>query len=136
MKQLTLDIARKLIDICYEKAVEKGHKMVFAVANDHGELMAFNKMDGALLVSTEIAINKSWTSVALKMPTAQFQQLIQPGGDLYGMENSHGGRLITLGGGIPLFDGENVVGAIGVSGGSAEEDAEVAQFAVEYFEKL
>ena len=131
--KMNLDLAQQLLSACLEAAAERGHKMVVAVADEHGDLLAFAKMDGALLVSTEIAINKAFTVVALRMPTAQFGELVQPGRDLFGMNTTHAGRLVTLGGGLPLVHNDLVIGGIGVSGGSALEDAEVAEAAVNYF---
>lgn len=135
MKRINLDLAQELLSICLKAAQERGHRMVVAISDERGELIAFAKMDGALIVSTEIAINKAFTVVALRMPTATFGSLVQPGADLFGMNTTHNGRLVTLGGGLPLHDGDTVVGGIGVSGGSAEEDTEVAQVAVDYFRR-
>lgn len=136
MKSINLAIAQEILKVCLEAAEERGHNMVVAVSNAHGDLVAFAKMDEALLVSTEIAINKAYTVVALRMPTAQFSALVQPGADLFGMNTTHGGRLVTLGGGIPLVVDGVVVGGIGVSGGSALEDAEVAQVGVDFFSAM
>lgn len=135
-KKVTLDVARQLMDACYAKAKELEVKVVMSVSNEHGDLIAFNRMEGAFLVSTEISINKAWTVVALKMPTSRFAELVLPGQELYGMENTNNHKLITLGGGIPLFDGDEVVGGIGVSGSSAELDAVVAQAGVDLFNKM
>jgi len=135
-KKLTLDVARTLIDACYEKSKELNLRMVISVTNENGDLVAFNRMEGALIVSAELSMNKAWTSAALRISTADFAKYIQPGGPLYGIENSHNQRFVTLAGGIPLFSGDQLAGGIGVSGGSSKEDTEIAQVAVDLFNSI
>lgn len=136
VKQVNLDVARAMVDACYAKAKEMNLKVVMAVADSHGDVLVLNRMDGAFLVSNDLAASKAWTVVALKMPTSTFAELILPGQPLYGMENSNGHRLATLGGGIPiLFEGE-VIGGVGVSGATAEEDAIIAQAGIDCFQAM
>lgn len=134
--EMNMDLAKKIVDACYEDAKKKGLDMVFAVVNKHGELLAFNRMDEALLVSTKLAENKAWTAAALKMSTAELNLLIQPGGEFYGLQNFQDGRVVPFAGGIPLKSGDKIIGAVGVSGGSGEEDAGVCQAGVDYFNSL
>lgn len=131
--KITLDVARKLADACYEKAQEMNLKVAISVVDDHGDLVAFNKMDGSLIVSGELSMNKAWTSAALRIPTADFQKYIQPGAPLYGIELTHNQRFVSLAGGLPLVAGGAVVGGVGISGGSSKEDTEIAQAAIEKF---
>ncbi|MDX6656813.1 MAG: hypothetical protein QOH62_1606 [Solirubrobacteraceae bacterium] len=112
------------------KAVEIGVPMNIAVVDEGGNLVAFARMDDAWLGSIDIAQNKAYTARAFDMPTKDLAPLAQPGGPLYGIEASNRGRLIVFAGGIPLVSGGRVVGAIGVSGGSVEQDQEVAEAGV------
>jgi ATP:cob(I)alamin adenosyltransferase len=107
----------------------------FAVCNETGDLQYFRRMPGALRVSISISENKAYTAANLKMKTEELAPLVQPGGQLYGMNISYP-KLITFGGGIPLKIGGRVVGGVGVSGGTAEEDILIANKAIEAFAKL
>lgn len=84
-------------------------------------------MDGALLASIEISINKAHTSVAFRLPTSALDSLARPEGELFGINTLGGGRYVTFAGGIPVFYGNDIVGAIGVSGGTVQEDEKVAE---------
>lgn len=130
--RVTLETARLMIDACLNKAREMNLRIIVAVADDHGDLIAFNKMDGSLLISTEIAINKAWTSVAIKMTSNQFGQLAN-NGPLAWVTGTNGHRLIAVAGGLPLIAEGEIVGGIGVSGATAEEDELIAQAGVDVF---
>ena len=134
MADVTLDIAKEVIATAEEKANEIDVPMCIAVMDEGANLVGFHRMDGALLASIDIAQNKAYSSVTLKMDTETIHDVSQPGESLYGLGNTNGGRIVTFGGGFPLEDDGNVVGGIGVSGGSAEEDMEVARAGVETFE--
>ncbi len=136
VNKITLDAARKMIDACYEKAKGMNIKVAISVTDEHGDLVAFNKMEGSLLVSAELSMNKAWTATALRIPTADFQKYIQPGAPLYGIELSHNQRFVSLAGGLPLKAEGAVVGGIGVSGGSSKDDTEIAQSAVDLFNSV
>lgn len=127
MKSLTLDIALKICDAARKKAEEIQQPMVIAVTDQSGYLILLNRMDRALLASVEIAKDKAFTAVMFKMPTEELAKLSVPGGQLYGVNTVANGRIIVFGGGIPVFWGEEIVGAIGVSGGSVSEDISVAK---------
>jgi uncharacterized protein GlcG (DUF336 family) len=127
---VTLSAAQAILMAAQAKAAEIDVPMNIAVVDEGGNLVAFARMDGAWLGSIDIAQNKAYTARAFDMPTKELAPLAQPGGPLYGIEASNGGRLIVFAGGIPLVSGGRVVGAIGVSGGSVEQDQEVAEAGV------
>src|ERR1019366_10073291 len=123
---LTLAAVERIVGAAKKKAAEINTKMDIAVVDAGGNLKAFVRMDGAWLGSVDIAQRKARTARWFDMDTGVIGTLSQPGGPLYGIEHSNGG-LITFPGGIPLknADGE-VVGAIGVSGSTVENDHSVA----------
>lgn len=123
-----LDTAMKMVEASEAKAVEISVPMVISVVDMGGNLVLLHRMENSLLASLEIAPNKAFTSVALKMPSADVQALAQEGSELQGIAVEHAGRLVEFGGGIPLYDADGVqIGAIGVSGGSVAEDTSVAE---------
>lgn len=128
---VTLDQARGIVDAAREKAKEIDVPMNIAVVDAGNNLTAFARMDGAWLGSIDIAQNKAYTARAFDMPTQDLVPLAQPGEPLYGIEASNHGRVIVFAGGIPLMSGDEVVGAVGVSGGTVDQDQEVAQAGVE-----
>jgi uncharacterized protein GlcG (DUF336 family) len=134
--QMTLDLALRLIAAAREKAYEIGVPMVIAVVDDGGNLVAQQRMDNALLVSISISLNKAYTAVALKLPTHALAPLAQPEKPLFGIHNADGGRIIIFGGGFPLKAGGAIIGGIGVSGGSVEQDMECAQAATKLMEQI
>ncbi|MDF2683308.1 MAG: polymerase subunit delta [Brevibacillus sp.] len=123
-----------MIESAENEAKRIGVPMVISVVDEGGNFIACHRMDDALLVSVDIAQNKAWTSVAMKMPTAILAQLSAPGAELYGINTTNNGRVVVFGGGIPLHQQNEIVGAVGVSGGSVEQDIQVAQAAVQSFE--
>ena len=132
-KTVTLDAAQKVVDGARAKADEIGVPMNIAVVDDGNNLTAFARMDGAWLGSIDISQNKAYTARSFDMSTKDLAPLAQPNQPLYGIEASNQGQLIVFAGGIPLMDGDDVVGAIGVSGGSVDEDHEVAEAGVAAF---
>lgn len=123
-----LDMAIKMVEASEQKAVEISVPMVISVADMGGNLVLLHRMENSLLASLEIAPNKAFTAVALKMPSADVQALAQEGSELQGIAVEHAGRLVEFGGGIPLYDADGIqIGAIGVSGGSVAEDTSVAE---------
>jgi uncharacterized protein GlcG (DUF336 family) len=125
-KSITLSAAQVVIDVARARATEIGVPMNIAVVDAGGNLVAFARMDDAWLGSIDIAKNKAYTARAFDMPTKDLAPLAQPGGPLYGIEASNQGHVIVFAGGIPLVAEGRVVGAIGVSGGSVDEDRDVA----------
>jgi uncharacterized protein GlcG (DUF336 family) len=136
MTDVTLDVAKELIAAAEERADEIDVPMCIAVMDDGANLVGFHRMDDALLASISISQNKAYSAVSLKLDTETVWEVSQPGESLYGLGNTNDGRIITFGGGIPLESDGTVVGGIGVSGGSAEEDVDVASAAVDAFESL
>jgi len=117
-------------------AADLGIMMAIALADEEGSLLFFIRMDKALPASTEIAISKAYTAAALRMSTREAGRLALPGEALYGIQHTHSGKIILFGGGIPLCLGGQVVGGIGVSGGTVEEDELVAEAAVKAFAEM
>src|SRR3984957_7864647 len=124
-QDLTLEVAERIVGAAKKKAAEINTKMDIAVVDAGGNLKAFVRMDGAWLGSIDISIKKAHTARWFDMNTGEMGKLSQPGGPLFGIEHSNGG-LITFPGGVPLKEGGNVIGAIGVSGSSVENDHTVA----------
>lgn len=130
MSDITLEQAQKIVAAAEAKAVEIGTKMDIAVVDAGANLKAFVRMDGAWLGSIDISIKKAKTARFFDMPTGEIGKLSQPGGALYNIEHSNGG-LITFPGGIPLKNAAGeIIGAIGVSGSTVEDDHTVAEAGV------
>jgi len=128
---ITLEQAQAAIHAAHQKALDMGVKMNIAVVDAGANLTAFIRMDDAWLGSLDISIKKAKTARFFDMPTGAIGGLSQPGGPLYNIEHSNGG-LITFPGGIPIMDsGNRVIGAIGVSGSTVEDDHAVAQAGVD-----
>ena len=126
-RELTVEAAQAVLDAAAKKAGELNAKMNIAVVDAGMNLKAFLRMDDAWLGSIDIAIKKARTSRSFDMPTGELGKLSQPGGALFNIEHSNGG-LITFPGGIPLTaDDGTIIGAIGVSGSTVEDDHAVAQ---------
>ncbi|KWX66097.1 heme-binding protein [Mycobacterium sp. NAZ190054] len=129
MTSLPLTKAQAIVDAAIAKAHEIGQPMNIAVVDDGGHLIAFARMDGAIKASIDIATRKARTSIMMNAPTAALTDLVQPGAELYGLEQLSGG-LVIFGGGIPLEVDGTIVGAIGVSAGSVAQDVAVAEAGV------
>lgn len=124
---ITLAQAEKLVSAAKEKAKSLDTKMNIAVVDAGANLVAFVRMDGAWLGSLDISIKKAKTARYFDMNSGDVGELSQPGGSLYNIEHSNGG-LITFPGGVPIKNGsEEIIGAIGVSGSSVENDHAVAE---------
>ena len=131
---LSLEKARKIIRAGERKAKEMNIAAVFAVVNPEGNLIIEERMDNAILVSIEVAYKKAYTAAALKLNTEDLTALVQPGAMFYGLQSDP--KYIVFGGGMLLKVDGKIVGAIGVSGGSAQEDIEIAKACVEAFETI
>jgi uncharacterized protein GlcG (DUF336 family) len=123
---VSLDDARRVIAAAEKKAREIGQPMNIAVADEGGNLVAHIRMDGAWLGSIDISINKAFTARAFDISTKDLATQSQSGGQFFGIHVSNGGRVMIFAGGVPLKRDGQVVGAIGVSGGSGEQDHTVA----------
>ena len=124
---ITLNDARRVIAAAEKKAHEIGQPMNIAVADAGGNLVAHVRMDGAWMGSVDISIKKAWTSRAFDISTKDLSKFAQPGEDFYGIHASNGGKVMIFAGGVPLKQGNAVVGAIGVSGGMGKQDQAVAE---------
>lgn len=136
MSKVNLEAAKKIIAAAEEAAADIGVQMVITVLDDGGNLVASHRMDDAWLASIDIAQNKAWTAVALKMPTSNLEAATIPEAELYGLNTTNQGRIVIFGGGFPLEKDGKVTGAIGVSGSSVENDVKVAEAGVKAFESL
>ena len=124
---ITLDQAEQAVTAAKAKAIELGTKMNISVVDAGANILAFARMDGAWLGSADISVKKAKTARFFDMNTGIVGSLSQPGGSLYNIEHSNGG-LITFPGGVPITNAEGVViGAIGVSGSTVENDHAVAE---------
>ena len=133
-KVMDLEKAKGIIAAVEARAKEQGKHAVIAVCNAEGNPIAVHVMDGAFLVSYEVAVKKAYTAVAVKMSTMELSALCQPGGTFYGLQALE--RVITFGGGIPLYCDGVIVGGLGVSGGTGEEDHDLALFGAAVFQTL
>ncbi|MDT5151741.1 MAG: hypothetical protein QOI01_3474 [Mycobacterium sp.] len=129
MTAITLSAATKVVAAATEKARAIGQPMNIAVVDDGGHLVAFARMDGSIKASIDISIRKARTSILMNTPTSALTPLVQPGAELYGLEQTSGGMVI-FGGGIPLTVDDVVIGAVGVSAGSVDQDVSVAEAGV------
>jgi uncharacterized protein GlcG (DUF336 family) len=127
MSGVRLADARRVIAAAEKKAAEIGQPMNIAVADEGGNLVSHVRMDGAWLGSIDISINKAFTSRAFDITTKDLATHSQSGGQFFGIHVSNGGRIMIFAGGVPLKRGGVVVGAIGVSGGSGDQDHAVAE---------
>ena len=133
IKTVNLDIAQQLLDIGISKAKELQSPSNIAIADAYGYLLAHVRMDQAQLPSIEHSINKAYTSALFQKPTHELKEPSEPKGELYGLNQTLNQRVIVFAGGVPLFLNEHVVGAVGVSGGTAEQDQSIAQAIADHF---
>ncbi len=132
--KMTLDMARKLIKAVEDEASRIGVKAVVAVSDGGANTVAVECMDDAYIASFDIAVNKAFTSVSLKMSTKTLSELSQPGKDLYGIQFTNNGKIVIFGGGETLCSTNGIIGGLGVSGGSLEQDTYLSDFGKKYFE--
>jgi uncharacterized protein GlcG (DUF336 family) len=130
---VTLGEARKVIAAAEQKAAEIKQPMNIAVVDEGGNLVSHARMDGAWIGSIDISINKAFTSRAFDISTKDLAQYSQSGGQFFGIHVSNHGRVMIFAGGIPLKRAGKVVGAVGVSGGSGEQDQDVAEAGAKAF---
>ena len=133
---VTPRLAHKLADAVRRRAREMGVKAVVAVSDAHANPVLCEAEQGAFIASWDIALNKSYTVVALKMSTAELAKLAAPGAELYGIQFTNGGKIVVFGGGEPLEADGKIVGGLGVSGGSAEQDTALAAYGRQIFKEI
>lgn len=129
---LTLSVCDRMVEAGIKRAEAIGVPMVLAVVNESGNTVELRRMDDALEVSVELAPHKAYTAATVRMPSHELAELSQPGQPLFGIDVNMP-RLTLIGGGLPLKVNGKVVGAVGVSGGSVEQDIDVAQAMVAAF---
>ena len=133
---MDLRLAKALIDRIEHKASEMGVRAVIAVSDASGRPVAIHVMDGAYIGSFDIALNKTYTSAAFRMSTAKLGELAAPGGSLYGIQFTNQGKVVIFGGGEPLMWNGEMIGAVGVSGGTAEQDTVLGAYGRDILEEV
>lgn len=128
-QSVSLDDALRVIGAGRSRADEIASPSNIAVVDAGGNLVAHARMDGAWIGSIDIAINKAYTARALDIPTGELAAAAAPGQQFYGIHASNGGRIMIFAGGIPLRKDNEIIGAVGVSGGTGEQDTTVAEAA-------
>jgi uncharacterized protein GlcG (DUF336 family) len=131
LQTVTLEDARRIIAAGEREAESQGQPVNIAVVDAGGNLVAHIRQDGAWIGSVDVAINKAFSARAFDVSTAGLGENAQPGGQFYGIQDSNHGRVMIFAGGVPLMSGDEVVGAVGVSGGTGEQDQAVASAAAE-----
>src|SRR3954471_12212279 len=126
LQAVTLEAARRVIAAGEREAESQGQPMNIAVVDAGGNLVAHISQDGAWIGSVDVAINKAFSARAFDVSTQGLGENAQPGGQFYGIQDSNHGRIMIFAGGVPLMSGDAVVGAVGVSGGTGEQDQAVA----------
>ena len=133
--KMTLALADKLSDAVIDKALQMGVRAVVCVSDSAGNPKVVKSADDAYIASYDVAVNKAFTVVALKMSTIKLKPLAQPGASLYGIQFTNGGKIVIFGGGDELYSTKGeIVGGLGVSGGSEEQDTALSAWGKKYFE--
>src|SRR6516165_924940 len=126
----TLDDAKLMLSAAEAKAKGLGIPYNIAVVDAGGRLVAFVRQDGALIGSIELAIDKAATARIFDLSTSELASLAQSGRPLFGIQETNDGKVVIFGGGIPVWYGDHIVGAVGASAGTVEQDIIVAEAAV------
>ena len=137
-RNITLSEAQTLSSAVHAKAKEMGVKAVVAVSNRAAQPpILVECADDSYIASYDVAVQKAFTVVSLKMSTSELKPLAQPGGPLYGIQFTNQGKIVIFGGGEPLCDKQgNIIGGLGVSGGSEEQDTALAAYGKKFFENF
>lgn len=131
---ITLSLAARMTDAAVARASELGAVVSAAVVDAGGHLVHFQRMDRAEIAGPTLAVDKAFTAVAHRIDTAELTSLAAPGGELAGLHANGGGRYVVFAGGLPCWSGGVVVGGVGISGGTAEQDRSCARAAHAVFE--
>lgn len=126
VQTVTLEDARRVISAGEEEAANQKQPVNIAVVDAGGNLVAHIRQDGAWIGSVDVAINKAFSARAFDVSTQGLGENAQPGGQFYGIQDSNHGRIMIFAGGVPLISDDAVVGAVGVSGGTGDQDQAVA----------
>ncbi|MAE17124.1 MAG: DNA polymerase III subunit delta' [Deltaproteobacteria bacterium] len=132
IRRLSIEDAKLLIDGARSKAVELGIPMCIAVVDESGQLIAFERMNGGKVTSAIIAQDKAFTAAGARKATHEYNEACQPGNLVFGIHTAIGGRLCVVGGGLPVVVKEEVVGGIGLSSGTPQQDMECAQAGIDH----
>lgn len=133
IEAISLEDAKFIASEVEKKAKEMGVNAVVAIADEGGNLKLCECMDNSYLASRDVAINKAYTVVALKMSTRKLASLAAPGGSLYGIQFTNGGKIVIFGGGDYLEAHGKILGGLGVSGGSEEQDTALSAYGKKIF---
>ena len=133
--RITLDSAKRLIEKIEQEALRRNKPSVIAVCSPDGNPVAVHVMDGSFLVSFDMAVKKAYTSVAVKMSTMELSRLTQPGQTFYGL-GKMSDNIVIFGGGVPLKVGDNIIGGLGISGGTGEEDNSLAEYGLQMLNEV
>lgn len=133
IQRLDVADARVMIAGARAKAEEIGVPMCIAITDEGGNLVAFERMDGGKVTSSTIAVDKAFTAAGAKKATHDYGEVSQPGKPAYGIASAIGGRLMVVGGGLPVEVDGAVVGGIGVSSGTPAQDRDVAEAGIAAF---
>lgn len=129
---MDLSKAKKIIEAVEVKAKELGVQVSIAVVDQYGDLLAFERMDGAIKISPDFAKTKAYTAGTIGLATADMAPYAEEGKPYFGMASLFGGRLTTIAGGLPIMDGEKLVGGLGVGGShDVAQDVECAKAGLE-----
>ena len=131
--EIDLALGQRMAEAARRSAVASGALVSVAIVDAGGHLVVFERMDGAEIAGPVLARDKAFTAVAHRVATHELTDLVLPGAELAGMNSADGGRYIAFGGGLPLWDADRVIGGVGVSGGSSEQDVAAATAALEVF---
>ncbi|MCJ7862279.1 MULTISPECIES: cob(I)yrinic acid a,c-diamide adenosyltransferase [Clostridia] len=133
--RITLDSAKRLIERIEQEALRRNKPSVIAVCSPDGNPVAVHVMDGSFLVSFDMAVKKAYTSVAVKMSTMELSRLTQPGQTFYGL-GKMSDNIVIFGGGVPLKVGDTIIGGLGISGGTGEEDNSLAEYGLQVLNEV
>ena len=136
IKRLAIEDAQALIEGAKIKAREIGIPMCIAIVDEGGNLIAFERMDGGKITSSIIAQDKAFTAAGAKKATHEYNAACQPGNLVFGIHTAIGGRLCIVGGGLPVVVDGDVVGGIGLSSGTPQQDMDCAQAGIDHFLKV
>lgn len=131
---MTFDAALRAIAAAHAEARRRGVLVSAAAVDAGGNLVAFGRMDGAEIAGPTLAVNKAYTAVANRIATSELARLAAPGGELFGLHATAGGRFVIFGGGLPVFRDGEVIGAVGVSGAATSDDEACAAAGVAAFD--
>jgi len=134
--KMNLAKAVLLIEKVEHEAARMGVQAVVAVSNEAARPIAIHCMDDSYIASFDVAVNKAYTVVALKMSTLKLKELSQPGSSLYGIQCTNNGKIVIFGGGVPLFYKGKLIGGLGVSGGTEEQDSALAEYGEKCLEEV